>query len=1127
MTDPFAFLGTPAAPVHGASDPFAFLSGPSVESVDPQRIRALIERYAAQSGVPVDIALNVARQESGFNPRARSSAGALGVMQLEPGTAQELGVNPLDPEQNIRGGLEYLAQQYRAFHNWPDALRAYNAGPNAVWSGRARNIPETRNYVAAILRGTRYENDGATFHGQPVEASLRPTVVSDPFSFLNGPASPAAPSMPTQSADPFSFLEGPSAAPTTVARTTPTAPPATAAPSGVFGGIERLIGGIGSSVGSAARTAVTDTLRALRVPQEALVSANLDFVLTHHRAPTLNEELQAATDAVNRDLSPSQVLRAHGLTHPGVAGTIEGLAADILADPMWFVTPAKVAEVLRIPEMLDAAKAARPVASLLEHPAVGRVARAVLNPDFGKSPEFVARRAQYEGEIRQAALDAQEFGQRIRAELNPDEDAVLRNYIEPPATFRPTKNPGNLVAARNAVLDEAKRRGLNVDKVQALGDEAIQRGLANDKRMLDLGVLDQKTFDEWAGQHVRRDYLKHADPKGFIQKLAATNPEAAALADEALKARAGLRGAKFPIAERLEFLSKRQDIPEDVRKALGEIVQGSYSIAKGEYLQGRSIVVRQFLTDAASTWGKDVAERGYARIPESERFGPLAGKWVPQAIADELIPAFGERKISAPWLRAAVSMWKLGKIGLNPAAHVRIMLHNLFLADIAGLGIFKANRYGTALRDLIQHGDWVREAERAGVFGKGALVEQDIFGDLLHGIGGLDDMNSTQALERGLRTYFGKAAGVLSAPARLAEHAMNFEDRLFKLAFYLDRRLAGVSIEDAARATNQALLDYRKVPSLVRSLSQYGLVPFLSFPFQATERVTQAVVEHPASLAKYGKIVRTVEDQSGATSQQISNEKSLLPPYLRIRKEGLVRLPVRDAQGRSLYFDLGYLLPVWIPAENIRAMLPFLTASGPTGNAAGPVNLLTGSLFSGGVVASLVNGLILGIDPLTGKPLAGTTPRPFGTKPVQNPLLARLTWLERFLAPPIVGTSAEGIYHAIRQSPSGALSRQPVIRSVPEALARYGAGLHLEHESPQVGRMIQLRDLQGEIQAVERDIASIAQSQYYRSNPAERDRAIQQDLDRIRTVVAQVTKVGSMSLPDDGVPPGPPINPNP
>ena len=95
----------------------------------------------------------VAWRESRGNNAAVSVKGALGVMQLMPGTAAALGVDPRDPDANINGGAAYLAAQLTAFGSVDLALAAYNAGPGAV--RRYGGIPpyrETQDYVAAITQ---------------------------------------------------------------------------------------------------------------------------------------------------------------------------------------------------------------------------------------------------------------------------------------------------------------------------------------------------------------------------------------------------------------------------------------------------------------------------------------------------------------------------------------------------------------------------------------------------------------------------------------------------------------------------------------------------------------------------------------------------------------------------------------------------------------------------------------------------------------------------------------------------------------------------------------------------------------------------------------------------------------
>ena len=113
---------------------------------------------AAQSyGVPVALLKAMGKTESNFNQSAVSSAGAIGVMQLMPGTAASLGVDPYDARQNIMGGAKYIAgnlEQFKGYSNGLElAIAAYNAGPGAVikYGYQIPPYKETQNYVKKVL----------------------------------------------------------------------------------------------------------------------------------------------------------------------------------------------------------------------------------------------------------------------------------------------------------------------------------------------------------------------------------------------------------------------------------------------------------------------------------------------------------------------------------------------------------------------------------------------------------------------------------------------------------------------------------------------------------------------------------------------------------------------------------------------------------------------------------------------------------------------------------------------------------------------------------------------------------------------------------------------------------------
>lgn len=130
--------------------------------VPTQELGPVIERYSQEKDLPPKLVRAVIQVESGYNPLALSTKGAMGLMQLTAATAQDMSVDdPYDPAQNVRGGTSYLRWLLNRFQDRLDvALAAYNAGPGAV--ERHGGIPpyaETRDYVRRVL---------ALYHGREV-----------------------------------------------------------------------------------------------------------------------------------------------------------------------------------------------------------------------------------------------------------------------------------------------------------------------------------------------------------------------------------------------------------------------------------------------------------------------------------------------------------------------------------------------------------------------------------------------------------------------------------------------------------------------------------------------------------------------------------------------------------------------------------------------------------------------------------------------------------------------------------------------------------------------------------------------------------------------------------------------
>jgi soluble lytic murein transglycosylase-like protein len=149
---------------------------PECNPMPESEIDPILKTESTSTGIEFELLKAIVGQESAFRPCAESPKGAMGLMQLMPDTAMELGsTNPWDPQENIRLGAKYFKEMLTRYNgDQARALAAYNAGPAQIDAvGGIPDIPETQDYVRRILKAAgKTQNESKT----PIEPPAGPKI---------------------------------------------------------------------------------------------------------------------------------------------------------------------------------------------------------------------------------------------------------------------------------------------------------------------------------------------------------------------------------------------------------------------------------------------------------------------------------------------------------------------------------------------------------------------------------------------------------------------------------------------------------------------------------------------------------------------------------------------------------------------------------------------------------------------------------------------------------------------------------------------------------------------------------------------------------------------------------------
>lgn len=362
------------------------------------------------------------------------------------------------------------------------------------------------------------------------------------------------------------------------------------------------------------------------------------------------------------------------------------------------------------------------------------------------------------------------------------------------------------------------------------------------------------------------------------------------LTPEALKAPATLTKEQREIVGRVQRQLRQQFRKEDPYQPKDLVKDPVYAVMRYLAQMAHDNATAEFfnLIDANPAWTTPTESKGFTQIPDSDRFGALAGKWVRADIADQVLEFADVPNQFWQLYDGLLRLWKTGKTVLNPATHARNILGNIPFAQMAGNNpLNPANwmHYAAAARVLREGGTEYRQLYESGVLGADyastelkaalhAIVPVEAAEDGSNPIRTLISIGNRaaqwakahSAANLGLATGIGAtlgglAAGPIGAMAgaglgagagaiyRGALWAYRMEDDLFKAATYLKARDMGMTIEQAADHVRAWFPYYDKPTSEAIKLAGRTALPFVSFFRESGRIFTKALKERPLALA--------------------------------------------------------------------------------------------------------------------------------------------------------------------------------------------------------------------------------------------------------------------------------------
>ncbi len=357
---------------------------------------------------------------------------------------------------------------------------------------------------------------------------------------------------------------------------------------------------------------------------------------------------------------------------------------------------------------------------------------------------------------------------------------------------------------------------------------------------------------------------------------------------------------------RAHYAKQRKDIPEEVRRIMGEIKEPAFPVTKRLIQQASDIETAKLYKFAAKQpgWASKEWVKGLSKkaLPDDKAYGALRGMYVHPKIYSDVTELHRIKNNVESLYDAAIGSWKMGKVVLNPSTHMRNKISNKILLDLSGMGYVEQAKY--AIKGLKHARSNSKEYQIAKqYFARTTQVSGELLDDMLRTTA---QAKGVSGFEKGLNATKRGVKWITKKPSDLYQHE-EFTNKFMK---YLQQRDKGKSVIESVEEANKWLFDYGDLATWEKNIAR-RIVPFYTFPRKAIPRVLEAAVENPMTLAKYPLAAEVMTRYSLAklemTDKDYEQLQKVLPDYM--DKGSYMLMPYRDKNGDLRFFDWTYILP--------------------------------------------------------------------------------------------------------------------------------------------------------------------------------------------------------------------------